>query len=100
MMDALRLEEELLSVLLSALDGAGPEQKPVAVYTRRRVIQRVGDYLQAHHLKGVRHALRQADPQVTQVSDVANAWGFWHMGQLAADYRKMCGELPSATLQM
>ncbi|MCK5375915.1 MAG: helix-turn-helix domain-containing protein, partial [Acidobacteria bacterium] len=33
------------------------------------------------------------------VTDVANNWGFWHMGQFAADYRKMFGELPSQTLQ-
>lgn len=33
------------------------------------------------------------------VFDIASAYGFWHMGQLAADYRKVYGELPSATLE-
>ncbi|MEH6584143.1 MAG: helix-turn-helix domain-containing protein [Halioglobus sp.] len=33
------------------------------------------------------------------VFDLASAYGFWHMGQLAADYRKVYGELPSATLK-
>jgi hypothetical protein len=33
-----------------------------------------------------------------KVSDVANSWGFWHMGQFAADYRAMFGELSSSTL--
>jgi AraC-like DNA-binding protein len=33
------------------------------------------------------------------VIDLASAYGFWHMGQLAADYRKVYGELPSATLK-
>jgi len=30
---------------------------------------------------------------------VANAWGFWHMGQFARDYRRLFGELPSDTLR-
>ena len=33
-----------------------------------------------------------------KVADVANEWGFWHMGGFAADYRKLFGELPSTTL--
>ena len=32
------------------------------------------------------------------VAEVASRWGFWHMGQLAADYRQLFGELPSETL--
>jgi len=31
------------------------------------------------------------------ITDVANCWGFWHMGQFAADYRRHFGELPSQT---
>ena len=33
------------------------------------------------------------------VIELASVYGFWHMGQLAADYRKVYGELPSDTLQ-
>jgi AraC family ethanolamine operon transcriptional activator len=55
-------------------------------------------YLQAERLKRVRRGLREADARTAQVTDVANAWGFWHMGQFAADYRKLFGELPSQTL--
>lgn len=32
------------------------------------------------------------------VSDIANAWGFWHLGNFAAVYRREFGELPSRTL--
>jgi len=33
------------------------------------------------------------------ISDVANRWGFWHMGSFAAAYRMQFGELPSETLK-
>jgi AraC family ethanolamine operon transcriptional activator len=55
-------------------------------------------YLQATRLQGVRRALAQAMPG-TRVADVAGAWGFWHMGQFARDYRHWFGELPSETLE-
>ncbi|SHJ02779.1 Helix-turn-helix domain-containing protein [Shimia gijangensis] len=32
-----------------------------------------------------------------RVSDAANQYGFWHMGQLARDYQAQFGELPSQT---
>ncbi|MEP3046518.1 MAG: helix-turn-helix domain-containing protein [Roseibium sp.] len=32
------------------------------------------------------------------ISDVANDWAFWHLGQFARDYFKMFGELPSQTI--
>ena len=56
-------------------------------------------YLQTWRLNGVRRVLRQSDPRTTKVADVANHWGFWHMGQFAADYRKLFYELPSETLR-
>lgn len=56
-------------------------------------------YLKNFRLNGVRRELWENDPDFTKVNDVASLWGFWHMGQFAADYRKLFGELPSATLQ-
>lgn len=55
-------------------------------------------YLQAFRLNGVRSELRRVDPASTKVIDIANNWGFWHMGKFAADYRRLFGELPSETL--
>ena len=55
-------------------------------------------YLQAVRLDGVRKDLRRDEPDVT-VSNIANKWGFWHMGQFAADYKRQFGELPSETLR-
>ena len=56
-------------------------------------------FLQAFRLNGVYRELRRRDPSSTSIVDVANHWGFWHMGQFAADYRKLFGELPSETLR-
>ena len=56
-------------------------------------------YLIARRLHEVRMDLKAADPATTKVADIANRWGFWHMGQFAKDYMKFFCELPSATLQ-
>ena len=56
-------------------------------------------YLQARRLNAVRKELRIADPSSLNVNEVAHRWGFWHMGQFAADYKNLFGELPSETLQ-
>jgi len=36
--------------------------------------------------------------EIASVTDVANRYDFWHMGQFAKDYRNLFGELPSETL--
>ena len=55
-------------------------------------------YLQAQRLIGVRRRLRATRESIS-ISDIANEWGFWHMGQFAADYRRHFGELPSETVR-
>jgi AraC family ethanolamine operon transcriptional activator len=55
-------------------------------------------YLQATRLHRVRHAILDAAPP-RPISEIAARWGFWHMGQFAADYRRQFGELPSETLR-
>ncbi len=56
-------------------------------------------YLQAYRLNGVRKGLRELDPKTIKIADIANHWGFWHMGHFANDYRTLFGELPSETLK-
>ncbi|NWK56481.1 helix-turn-helix domain-containing protein [Verrucomicrobiaceae bacterium N1E253] len=56
-------------------------------------------YLQSYRMNQVRKALRMADPDAARVVDVANVWGFWHMGQFAKDYRLTFSELPRETLK-
>ncbi|MEM9073699.1 MAG: helix-turn-helix domain-containing protein [Myxococcota bacterium] len=53
-------------------------------------------YVHRRRLTAVRAALTRQRGAV-RVADVANAWGFWHMGQFARDYRRTFGELPSET---
>lgn len=55
-------------------------------------------YLMAQRLIGTRRDLRISSPTI-RVTDAANNWGFWHIGQFAADYRTMFGEFPSQTLK-
>lgn len=54
-------------------------------------------YLTAVRLSGVRKTLLASADQT--VGDVSADWGFWHPSKLAADYRRMFGELPSQTLR-
>lgn len=49
-------------------------------------------------LHEVMKALKKGDNK-TIISDIANIWGFWHMGQFAKDYKQFYGELPSETLK-
>lgn len=56
-------------------------------------------YLQVYRLREVHRELLRAGGSGSTVSDVANRWGFWHMGQFAADYKAMFGQLPSASLK-
>jgi AraC family ethanolamine operon transcriptional activator len=53
-------------------------------------------YLRAVRLNGFRRELVSRGPEIA-ISEVAADWGFWHMGQFAADYRRQFSELPSET---
>lgn len=56
-------------------------------------------FLKAYRLNMARRDLRSSKCETGTVSDVANRWGFWHMGQFARDYRAHFDELPSQTLR-
>ena len=53
-------------------------------------------YLIAIRLNGVRKHLLSPE-ESRGVGDVATEWGFWHLSKFASDYKRMFGELPSAT---
>jgi AraC family ethanolamine operon transcriptional activator len=56
-------------------------------------------YINAVRLNAVHKELMHTASSELKISDIANAWGFWHMGQFAADYRKLFGKLPSETIR-
>jgi AraC-like DNA-binding protein len=56
-------------------------------------------YLCLHRLQLARRELRNADPDVTRVSEIARRHGFGGLGRFAAAYREQFGELPSVSLQ-
>lgn len=56
-------------------------------------------YLTMYRLSAVRRQLRHGMLHRDRVFEAANEWGFWHMGQFAADYKQQFGELPSETLR-
>lgn len=66
---------------------------------RRELGMSPGAFVKGSRLYGVHRELWLGDPSRLRVSDVANSWGFWHMGQFAADYKRFFGERPSDTLR-
>ena len=54
-------------------------------------------YVLAYRLNQVRRKLLREPPVRGKISDVANEFGFWHMGDFASHYRRFFGELPSET---
>jgi AraC family transcriptional regulator, ethanolamine operon transcriptional activator len=56
-------------------------------------------YIKYIRIAQVRRGLLNFDAQgCASIIELASANGFWHMGQFAADYHKIYGELPSETL--
>jgi AraC-like DNA-binding protein len=56
-------------------------------------------YLLLRRMRLARRALRQADPELTRVTDVATDLGFWELGRFIVKYREIFGESPSTTLR-
>ena len=54
-------------------------------------------YLEAFRLNNVHQELSLPSDD-SKISDIANRWGYWHMGRFAHNYRNFFGELPSETL--
>jgi AraC family ethanolamine operon transcriptional activator len=54
---------------------------------------RPAQYLRAVRLNAARRTLKQCG----SVTEAATAWGFWHFGRFAQDYKAMFAEAPSQT---
>jgi AraC family ethanolamine operon transcriptional activator len=55
-------------------------------------------YLKYRRLNEVRLTLRESHTDPTQIKQIANQFGFGHLGQFSHDYKQLFGELPSHTL--
>lgn len=56
-------------------------------------------YISGKKLYNVHRQLWHARSSEQSITDIAANTGFWHMGQFAADYSKLFGELPSETIR-
>ncbi len=59
----------------------------------------VMESLRILRLNEVRKKLLRAGAEEVTVTTAAMDWGFWHLGEFAAGYKRLFGELPSQTLQ-
>ena len=57
------------------------------------------EYIKAVKLNKVREELVH-DGDKSKISAIAAKYGFWHMGQFAADYKNWFGELPKETVKI
>jgi AraC-like DNA-binding protein len=104
-LSASRIVREALNVMLSNLSEPLDLKDVAAVccVSQRTLIYQFNDvvgitpmaYYKLQRLNAVRRSLKIADIRMSRVIDVAAAFGFYHMGHFAADFRELFGTLPS-----
>ncbi len=78
-------------------EASGASWRTLDYAFRERLEVTPQNFLKAIRLDALRKALLDSDERA-RIVDLATEHGFRHMGQLAADYRRQFGELPSTTL--
>ncbi len=81
---------------IAAAAGLSPRSLQTAF--RREYDLTATDYLRSIRLDRVRQELRDAEPGLATVAELARRWGFSHLGRFAASYASRFGEYPSVTL--
>jgi AraC-like DNA-binding protein len=89
--------EEVLTVE-DLLEATGVSRRTLNYAFRGHLGVTPKTYLKSMRLDAARLELEVSGPGA-KIADIANRYGFWHLGQFAADYRKQFGELPSETLR-
>jgi len=89
--------EEITAVALCTLADCSQRWLEQSFKSRFSVTPKA--YVKYVRLARLREDLLQSSQEKGHtVIELANTYGFWHMGQLARDYRRTYGELPSVTL--
>ncbi len=78
------------------LKVAGVSRRTLEYAFRRQFDISPKSFINQQRLTLVRRDLRTLSAEKS-IADIANHWGFWHMGQFARDYQRQFGELPSHT---
>ena len=84
--------------MLDLSNATGVTTRALQILFKKEFGMTPKQYMLRKRLLEVRRQLLNRRSPALLITDVANAAGFWHMGQFAADYRKMFGELPTETL--
>jgi AraC-like DNA-binding protein len=79
-------------------DAVGMSQRSLQAAFRREHDITAIDYLRRVRLDRVQEELRKSDPGRATVAEVAQRWGFAHLGRFSASYTNRFGEYPSTTL--
>ena len=85
--------------LLEICEVLGVSERTLIYAFRERIGLSPKAYLKSLKLNRLRQDLKTADPREQSVHQLARTWGFDHPGALAADYRRLFGELPRQTLE-
>jgi AraC-like DNA-binding protein len=80
-------------------DAIGVSSRTLRMACRTQLGVSPTQYLLLRRMGLARRALRQAEPGVTRVTDVATEFGFLELGRFAVKYRQIFGETPSSTLR-
>lgn len=79
-------------------EAVGMSQRSLQAAFRREHDITAIDYLRRVRLDRVQEELRRSDPGRATVAEVAQRWGFAHLGRFSASYTNRFGEYPSTTL--
>ena len=76
----------------------GQSQRNIQYLFKRHFSLTPKQYIKAVRLNAARKSIRKAENRRGVISEVANKFGFWHMGQFARDYQAQFGVQPRITL--
>jgi AraC-like DNA-binding protein len=79
-------------------EAVGMSQRSLQAAFRREHDITAIDYLRRVRLDRVQEELSRSDPGRATVAEIAQRWGFAHLGRFSASYTNRFGEYPSTTL--